>query len=84
MKVIDFESIRELHISPEQCVQWAKVMIIKKYDALLPKKISIKFGNGCFFNTMPSFIPGFNSFGVKVVSRYPPPPPVIVCISWAS
>jgi ornithine cyclodeaminase/alanine dehydrogenase-like protein (mu-crystallin family) len=39
-----------------------------------PKKVQVHFGqdrDNCYFNTMPSYIPEMNLFGVKVVSRIP-------------
>lgn len=68
---ISFDDIRKLEISPNTCVEWATEIIKRKYECDLPPKNSIKFGDNCFFNTMPSLIPFINRFGVKEVSRIP-------------
>lgn len=71
MRIIDFEIIRGLNISPEECLEWAEYVIRKKYECSLPPKVSLKMQGGIFVNTMPSEIPELGRFGVKIVSRYP-------------
>ena len=71
MKEISFEQIQNLGITPDECVEWARTVIKNKNNYVLPHKISITYGNNCYFNTMPSYIPEMNLFGVKVVSRIP-------------
>ncbi|MDR2474296.1 MAG: ornithine cyclodeaminase [Bacteroidales bacterium] len=71
MKYIDFNSIAALHINTEQCLDWIREALQHKDNAVLPEKISIKFDDDCFFNTMPCYLPKINRFGIKVVSRYP-------------
>ncbi|MDR0784471.1 MAG: hypothetical protein LBE74_01115 [Treponema sp.] len=73
MRIIDFDAIQNLNISIEQCIDWVEQVFRNKFHAVLPPKNSVKFNNGCFFNTMPSLFPDINRFGVKVVSRYSPP-----------
>ncbi len=68
---ISFDEIRNLEISPKECVAWAEHVIANKRKWELPPKISMHFGNECFFNTMPSMIPCMDLFGLKVVSRLP-------------
>ena len=74
MKIITFDDIKSLNISPVQCYEWTEKMIKNRKDALLPPKISIKPKDGVFCNVMPSMIPsesiGFAG-GIKVVTRYP-------------
>ena len=70
MKIIDFETIKSLNISPDTCFQWVKEMFIHKADAILPAKNSISLDNNIFFNTMPCCLPS-GHMGVKVVSRFP-------------
>lgn len=74
MKIITFNDIKELNISPKTCYEWAEQMIREKKKSLLPPKISIKPKDGVFCNVMPSMIPsesiGFAG-GIKVVTRYP-------------
>ena len=71
MQIINFEQIKNLNISPLQCVEWAKEAFLNKYEYELPSKISIKLPDNVFYNTMPSLIAPENRFGVKIVSRYP-------------
>ena len=71
MKEISFEQIQNLGITPDECVEWARTVIKNKHNYVLPHKISITYGDNCYFNTMPSYIPEMNLFGVKVVSRIP-------------
>lgn len=74
MKIITFNDVCSLNISPIQCYDWAEQMIKDKKKSLLPPKISIKPTDGVFCNVMPSMIPseslGFAG-GIKVVTRYP-------------
>lgn len=69
MKVIDFEMISGMNISPADCYMWASEMIEKKNEAILPPKISLKPFDGVFCNVMPSVVGDFG--GIKVVTRYP-------------
>ena len=74
MKIITFEDIKALDISPTKCFDWAVHTIKNKKTALLPPKISLKPFDGVFCNVMPSFINGSHGelwSGVKVVTRYP-------------
>lgn len=74
MKVITFDDIKALNISPITCYNWAVEMIADKKNTILPAKISIKPADGVFCNVMPSMIPQSvfgTAGGVKVVTRYP-------------
>ena len=71
MRFVSFEQIVDLNINSIQCVEWAAEAIRCKSEWILPEKNSIKFGDNCFFNTMPSLWPRKNIFGVKEVSRIP-------------
>mgnify|MGYP004534441565 CR=1 FL=1 len=71
MKEVSFEQMQNLGITPADCVEWARTVIKNKKKYVLPHKISITYGDNCYFNTMPSYIPEMNLFGVKVVSRIP-------------
>lgn len=77
MKIIDFQTITELHISPALCIEWAKHMMMKKYECALPPKISLKMPGEIFITTMPSEIPEVNRCGIKIVSRYPEQSPAL-------
>ncbi|MBE6694528.1 MAG: ornithine cyclodeaminase [Ruminococcaceae bacterium] len=72
MKLIDFETIKGLNITPEQCYKWTEEAIVAKEGSILPPKISMKPSAGVFFNVMPSIInttPRYS--GVKLVTRFP-------------
>lgn len=72
MRIITFDKIRDLNISPLQCYEWVEEIISKKGNAILPAKISMKPGaEGVFFNCMPSILTEFGWAGVKMVTRYP-------------
>lgn len=71
MKVIDFQQIKNLNISPSIVYDLVNTIFIKKYECILPHKISIKLQNNIFVNTMPTVIPFINRYGVKIVSRFP-------------
>ncbi len=77
MRFIDFDTIRQLNISPFECVEWVKYAFKKKYESQLPPKISIKNEGNIFFNTMPAQLPYLNKFGVKIVSRFPQRTPAL-------
>ena len=72
MKIITFDKIKDLNISPKQCYEWVTDALCEKYNAFLPAKISLKPEiNGVFYNTMPVILPFAGWGGVKVVTRYP-------------
>lgn len=74
MKIITFQDIISLNISPEICFDWVETLIKNKKQAILPPKISLKPTDGVFCNVMPSIIPSTVLGvvgGVKVVTRYP-------------
>ena len=78
MKIIPFDKINELNISPMTCYKWVSEAIKLKKDVLLPAKISLKPDiEGVFYNTMPVIIPYDNVGGVKIVTRYPRRKPVL-------
>lgn len=71
MREVTFSDINNLNISPFECIEWATEVIKKKNTEgwVLPHKISIAYGNECYFNTMPCYIPCMNLIGLKEVSR---------------
>ena len=72
MKIVSFDQISALEISPLQCYEWVAEVIRRKHEALLPAKISLKPDiPGVFYNTMPSILPAAGYAGVKLVTRYP-------------
>lgn len=74
MKIIGFEDVRSLNISPEDCFRWVSDMIARKQEAFLPPKTHMNMPGNIFCNVMPSLVPGVAGAdwgGVKVVTRYP-------------
>lgn len=71
MKIVDFDTIKNLNLAPSQCIDWVDEAFRMKYSTKLPGKISMKIDPAIFFNTMPVYLPGLERFGVKIVSRYP-------------
>ena len=70
MKIISQQQIRELQISPAQCVEWIRESFSLKEMSQLPAKISLHPQGHDFFNTMPCLLPSpYNYFGVKIVHR---------------
>ena len=74
MKIITFQDIVNLNISPKECLSWAEEIIRRKDQMMLPSKISLSHGDGIFCNVMPSVIvdhDGIKREGTKIVTRYP-------------
>lgn len=70
MITISHEDIMKLSITSDDCYAWVKEMIAHKENTILKPKISLKFNENGFYNTMPAILPDSNTVGVKVVSRY--------------
>lgn len=74
MKIIGFEDIQSLNISPVDCYKWVCDMIVHKKDSYLPPKTHMAMPGNIFCNVMPCII-GKDCVsewgGVKIVSRYP-------------
>ena len=79
MKIIGFEDVRTLNISPEDCYKWVSEMIVHKRDMLLPAKTHMNLFENVFCNVMPSILYRNDSAwgGVKVVTRYPERKPAL-------
>ena len=80
MKIISFDDVRSLNISPAKCYEWVSEMILHKADAFLPAKTHMNMPGNVFCNVMPSLIPGLDNSnwgGVKVVTRYPERKPAL-------
>lgn len=73
MKLISFEDISNLNISPSQCCGWVNEALRIKASSILPKKISLSIESmhNVFYNTMPSLLPDISRGCVKLVTRYP-------------
>ena len=70
MRIITDNEIRDLHITPTECVEWVKEAFLMKERCVLPPKISIHPQRTDFINTMPCLLPEeYHRFGCKVVSR---------------
>lgn len=74
MKIISQKKIRDLNISPSQCVDWIYESFALKNQAELPAKIPVHPKDSEFFTSMPCLLPtnpasGNRYFGVKVVHR---------------
>lgn len=68
--IIQNEQIRDLDISPLDCVSWVDEAFRMKYEAQLPAKISVHPQGNDFFTSMPCLLPcSYRCFGVKEVSR---------------
>lgn len=70
MKVITYNDIKNLDISPIKCYEWVEEMLMHKNDAILPPKISLHLENDAFFNVMPCLFPHNDAGGVKVITRH--------------
>ena len=74
MKIISFEDVKSLNVSPVSCYEWVSDMIKQKGNAQLPSKIHMTLPGNVFCNVMPcivSGIDGIHAGGVKAVTRYP-------------
>jgi len=74
MKIIGFEDIKAMNISPSDCYRWVEEMIVRKEKSFLPPKTHMNLPGNIFCNVMPSFISWMDDSimgGVKVVTRYP-------------
>ena len=70
MDIITHQDIMMLDIQPMQAYNWVKEQIFNKNEAILKPKISLKFGDLGFYNTMPAILPNEGIAGAKVVNRY--------------
>ena len=79
MKIISFEDIKNLGITPQQCLQWTQETLEHKEEAMLPPKISLKPAHlpGSFYNVMPTISPRLNIACVKLVTRLPQAEPAL-------
>lgn len=70
MKVITFDDIKALGVTPHECYSWVNETISRKREAILPAKIHMAPSEDTFCNVMPCIIPQISG-GVKIVTRYP-------------
>ena len=52
VKILSVSEIRNLGITPQQCVRWVEESFKLKYDAQLPVKVGIHPQDDDFFNSM--------------------------------
>ena len=73
VKILTFDAIRELNISPAQCYEWVSEIIRRKRDVILPAKTHMNLPGNIFCNVMPSIVQEKDGAygGVKIVTRYP-------------
>lgn len=70
MKIITSQEIKDLKISPRECVEWVTDAFKLKSLCQLPAKVSVHPTGNDFITTMPCLLPEeYHRFGVKVVSR---------------
>lgn len=70
MKTITSQDIKNLNISPVECVNWVESAFKLKSGCQLPAKVSVHPTGNDFITTMPCLLPTeYDRFGVKVVSR---------------
>lgn len=75
MKIISQQTIRNLNISPRQCVDWVYESFAMKSRSQLPAKISVHPADYDFFTSMPCLMPKPEKpgdgyfFGIKEVHR---------------
>lgn len=68
--IVQNKHIRDLNISPLECVDWIDESFRMKYNAQLPAKISVHPQGNDFFTSMPVLLPPpYNYFGIKEVCR---------------
>jgi ornithine cyclodeaminase/alanine dehydrogenase-like protein (mu-crystallin family) len=77
MRILTHEDIRDIGVSPAECVQWVEKSFSLKEKSKLPHKTSISMAGNIFFNTMPCIIPSLKSAGAKLVTRFPERTPAI-------
>lgn len=68
--VIQNRHIRDLNISPSECVAWVDESFRMKHEAQLPPKISVHPEGHDFFTSMPALLASsYRRFGIKEVCR---------------
>ncbi len=67
MKIITFEDIKNMSISPMTCYQWVEKTIKDKSRGYLPKKISMPVSDGDYCNVMPCMVD--KVCGTKIITR---------------
>lgn len=71
MRIIHNDEIDKLQISPAELLAWVDETLRHKAESVLPPKIHLVPGEGCFMNVMPTLLPWLGHAGCKIVNRYP-------------
>ena len=71
MKSITEEQVRDIGITPQQCIEWVEHSFKSKPEADMPAKISVHPFADSFYTAMPCYHPAIGRVGVKVISRVP-------------
>ena len=58
MKIVTFDDVKSLGVSPTNCYEWVNEMIARKQEAFLPAKTHMNMAGNIFCNVMPCLIPG--------------------------
>lgn len=69
MKIIDFESIKNLNIPLSEMYDWTAKVWEEQDEYLIAAKISIWQGDSGRYMTMPCVLPKYNVAGVKFITR---------------
>ncbi len=70
--VICKSDIEQLHVAPQQCIEWVRQAFLMKDEAQMPVKLSVHPQGEDFVTSMPCLLPAINGkayFGLKLVSR---------------
>lgn len=69
MKLISFNEIKSLNITPQQSYEWIDYVLRNRDKFVLPTKVRIPLEGSDYCNVMPSSLPEGKIFGVKMISR---------------
>lgn len=69
MRVLDFDYVRNLGITPKQVYEWCNDVWRIKPECILPAKVKMYQGDDGRYITMPCVIPALDIAGVKFISR---------------
>ena len=80
MKLVTFDDIKGIGLTPAQCLEWVSDTLARKGEMTLPPKISLHPSEDSFMNTMPCLVrdkEGKTWGGVKLVTRFPQNEPAL-------
>lgn len=76
MKAITHSMIKNA-VTQREAFDWVREAFVNKKNFMLPPKISIHYGDGDFFNTMPCVSEIEGLAGVKIISRHAARKPIL-------